>query len=147
MACVLVGQNGTLHGDLPVYLKSGVQDGDAAVGFGVVELVALVLEDGGVAEYDEAVCKAFGDEELAVVFGAELDGDVLPVGRGALAYVNGYVQDASLHAAYYLALCVWGTLEVKAAHDSVAGHGFVVLYEDDWVSVLGYCELLVKFAL
>ena len=147
MSGVLVREYGLVHGDLPVYLERGVQNGYAAIRLGVVELVALVLEHCDVAENDETVCKAFGYKELAVVFLAEFDSDVLSVCRRTLADVNGNVQDTAAYAADNLALCIWGKLEMKAAHDSVAGHRLVVLNEDDGVSVLWYCDLFVKFPL
>ena len=147
MTGVLVREDGFVHRDLPVNQKRGVQNGDAAIRLGVVELVALVLEHCCVAENDETVCKAFGNKELPVVFIAELDSDVLPVGRRALAYVYGNVQDTSAYTADNLALCIWRTLEVEAAHDTVAGHRLVVLNEYDGMSVLGYSDLFVKFPL
>lgn len=70
---VLVRQYGLVGGDSPVDSQTLVEDADAPVGFGMVELVTFVLEDGALAQYSEAVRKAFGDEELPVVVFAQLD--------------------------------------------------------------------------
>ena len=53
-----------LYRYMPIYAKRFVLDVDAAIGFGMIELVALVLEYGGFGENGEAMCKATRDEEL-----------------------------------------------------------------------------------
>lgn len=53
-----------LHWHSPVNAKRLVLDVDAAIGLGMIELVALVLEDGGLGENGEAMSKATRDEEL-----------------------------------------------------------------------------------
>ena len=63
MLHVLVTQDGFICGDAPVDAEGAVEDADASVCFGMVELVAFVLEDGCVCEDSEAVGKAFGNEE------------------------------------------------------------------------------------
>ncbi len=52
---------------MPVDSEGGILDGDATVGFGVVVVVAFVLEYGDVTEDCESVGKASRDEELTVV--------------------------------------------------------------------------------
>ena len=76
---VLVRQYGLVGGDSPVDSEALVQNAYAAVGFGMVELVTFVLEDGALAQYSEAVRKAFGDEELPVVVFRQLHRDALSV--------------------------------------------------------------------
>lgn len=76
---VLVRQYGLVGGDSPVDSEALVQNAYAAVGFRVVELVTFVLEDGALAQYCEAVCKAFGNEELPVVVFRQLHRDALSV--------------------------------------------------------------------
>ena len=80
---VLVGQNGLVGGDSPVDSQALVENAYAAVGFGMVELVTFVLEDGALAQHCEAVRKAFGDEELPVVVFRELHRDALSVSGAA----------------------------------------------------------------
>ena len=131
MLRVLVAQDGMLRGDAPVDTERTVQNADAAVGFGVIEVVALVLEDRRLAQYREAVREASWDEELAMVVLAQFDGHVLPVGGAAAPDVHRNVQHPSAHAAHQFALSEWRRLEMKAAHHPVDGLGLVVLHEVD----------------
>lgn len=86
----------------------------------MIEVVALILEYGCVAEYGETMSEALRDEELAVVVLCQFNGYVLAVCRTALAYVYCYIEHRTAHAAHQLALCVWRTLEMKSAHNAVA---------------------------
>ena len=131
MAGVLVAEDGLDGGDAPVDAEGVVEDADAAVGLGVVELVALVLEDGSLAEYGEAMGEALRDEELAVVVFGEFYGNVLTVGRGAFTDVNGYVQDGAFDTANEFALGEWWALEMQTTHHAVSGFAFIILDEDD----------------
>ena len=81
MLRVLVAQYGVACGYAPVNAEASVEYAYAAVGLGVVEVVALVLEHGHVAKHREAVGKPLWYEELAVVLLCELHCHVLPVGR------------------------------------------------------------------
>ena len=108
MAGVLVAEDGLGGGDAPVDAKGVVEDADASVGLRMAELIALVLEDGSLAEYGEAMGEALRDEELAVVVFGEFYGNVLAVGRGAFTNVNGYVQDGTFDTANEFALCEGG---------------------------------------
>ena len=64
MLQVFITEYGFLHRYAPVDTKGSILDVDATIGFRVIELVALVLEDGGLGEHCEAVCEATRDEEL-----------------------------------------------------------------------------------
>ena len=64
MLQVLFAEYRFLHRYAPVNAKRLVLDIDAAIGLGVIEFVALVLEDGSFGENGEAVCKATRDQEL-----------------------------------------------------------------------------------
>ncbi len=131
VAGVFVAEDGLSGGDAPVDAKGVVEDADAAVGLRVVELVTLVLEDGGLAEYGEAVGEALRDEELAVVVFGEFYGDVLAVGRGAFTDVNCYVQDGAFDATNEFALCKRRALEMQTTHYAVSGFAFIILDEND----------------
>lgn len=120
MAGVFVAEDGLGGGDAPVDAEGVVEDADASVCLGVVELVTLVLEDGGLAEYGEAMGEALRDEELAMVVFSEFYGDVLTVGWGTFADVNGYIQDGAFDAANEFALGEGWALEMQTAHDSKA---------------------------
>ena len=52
------------HRYAPVYAKGFVLDVYAAISLGMIELIALVLEDGSFGEHGKAMCKATRDEEL-----------------------------------------------------------------------------------
>ena len=67
MTGVLVGKDGTVSGDTPVYAEGGIKDGDSAVGGRGVEVVTFVLEDGRWRKDGKTVGKALGDEELTVI--------------------------------------------------------------------------------
>ena len=112
VAGVFVAENGLGGGDAPVDAEGVVEDADASVGLGVVELVTLVLEDGGLAQYSETVGEALRDEELAMVVFGEFYGDVLTVGWGTFADVNGYIQDSAFDTANEFALGKGWALEM-----------------------------------
>ena len=125
--------------NLPVDAESFVDDENSAVSFRMVVVVALVLEDGYVAEDGEAVCKTSRDEELTVVVFCQLDSHVVAVCWRAFTDIDGYVEDCSFDAAYQFCLSERRTLEMEASHYTVGGAGLVVLDEVNF----GY--LLVKF--
>ncbi len=81
MLCIFLRKNCFCRIDFPVDAEGFVLDGDATVGFGVVVVVAFLLEDGDVAEDGEAVGKASWDEELAMVVFGQLYCYVLAVSR------------------------------------------------------------------
>lgn len=81
MFCVFFGENGFGGVDSPVDAEGVVEDGDASVCLGVVELIAFVLEYGYIAEYGEAVGESLGDEELEVIVFSEFDCYVFAVCR------------------------------------------------------------------
>ena len=64
MLQVFLTEYGFLNRYMPVNAKRLVFDIDAAIGLGIIELVALVLEDGGFGEHGKAVSEATRDEEL-----------------------------------------------------------------------------------
>ena len=117
---VLLAQNGVVGRYAPVDAQAAVKDADPAVGLGVIEVVALVLEHGRLAQHGKAVGEALRDEELAVVVLRQLHGHVLAVGRASLADVHRHVEHRAAHAAHQLALGVGRTLEVQAAHHAIA---------------------------
>ena len=112
VAGVFVAEDGLGGRDAPVDSQGVVEDADASVGLGVVELVTLVLEDGGLAQYGKAVGEARRDEELAVVVFGEFYGDVLTVGWGPFADVTGYIQASAFDTANEFALGKGWALEM-----------------------------------
>ena len=131
MLGVFFAEDGFLCGDLPVDAEAFVCDGDASVCLGVIELIALILEDGSLAQYRKTVGKTFRYEELPVVVFGKFDGNVLSVGRRTFAQVDGNVENGTFYAANKFALCVGWALEMQSSHHTIGGHAFVVLHEFD----------------
>ena len=61
---VFLAKDGFFYWYAPVDAEREILDADATIGFGMVEVVALILEDGSFGEYGKAMGKASGDEEL-----------------------------------------------------------------------------------
>ena len=53
--------------DLPIDTEGVVEDADASIGFWMIEVITLVLEDGGLGEDGEAVSKTLRNEELTMI--------------------------------------------------------------------------------
>ena len=143
---VLVAQDSIGHRNTPVNAKRFVLDVDTAIGLRMVELVALVLEDGDIGQDRKTVRETAWDEELAMIIFGQFDGDVLAESGTALADIDRNIKHAPLHATHQLRLRVGHTLIVQAAHHAVGRHRLVVLNEVDFVANERR-DLLVKFAL
>ena len=87
----------------------------------MVEVVALVGENGLLAQYGESVGKSAGDEELALVLFAQFDGKPLTKGGTLFAQIDSYVEHTSDGAADQLSLAIRRTLEMEATYDTIAG--------------------------
>ena len=138
---VLGGEDDICCGELPVDAEGGVIPGDAALAIRGVIVIALVLEDGLLAQHGKAMSKAAGDKELAMVLGAELHGHMLPESGGALADVHRDIEHPALHAAHQFALAMRSALVVQATQHTVAGHGLVILHKGGIAHL--FLELLV----
>ena len=67
---VLLWKEGFIHGDLPIDAERFVENADATICLGGIEVIAFVLEHGGFAKDGEAVGKTSWYEELTmVIFG------------------------------------------------------------------------------
>ena len=119
MLSVFLTQDCFLYGNAPVYSQALIQDTYSAVNFRMIELITLVLEDSRLAQYGKSVCKAFVNEELALVILTQFYCYVLAVGGASFADIYCYVQHGTTHATQQFALGVWGALEVEASHYSV----------------------------
>ena len=64
---VLLRKEGFIHRDLPIDAEGFVEDADATIGLGGIEVIALVLEHGGFAKNSKAVGKASWYKELTMV--------------------------------------------------------------------------------
>ena len=129
--CIFLAEDGFFCGDLPVNAEAFVCDGDASVCLGVIELIALILEDGSLAQHRKTVGKTFWNEELPVIIFCEFYSDVFAVGGRAFAEVDGNVENGTFYAANKFALCVGWALEMQSSHHTIGGHAFVVLHKFD----------------
>ena len=67
---ILFWKEGFIHRDLPIDAERFVEDADATIGLGGIEVIAFVLEHGGFAKDGKAVGKASWYKELTmVIFG------------------------------------------------------------------------------
>ena len=119
MLQVFLAKNRLLHRYAPINTKRLVLDIDAAVSLRMIELIALVLEDGGLGENSEAMGKATRDEELTMIVFCQLHCYMLTECRRAFADVNSYVEDCAFNAAHEFALGIWHALIVQTTHHAV----------------------------
>ena len=91
MLQILFAEYRLLHRYAPINAKRFILDIDAAIGLGMIELIALVLEDGGFGEHCEAMGKTARDEELTMIVFCQFHCHMLPECWGSFADVNGYV--------------------------------------------------------
>ena len=124
---VFLGDDGFGDGDLPVDVQFGVVKADATFTFLVVKSITFIRYFRCFAEDGETVGEAAGYEQLAAVVRGQFDADPFPIGRGAFAKVDGYVEDLSPEHADQFALGIGVQLIVQAADDAIGGKGLVVL--------------------
>src|SRR5262249_13251131 len=110
-----------LRGDLPDGQRPGkseatVVERQPAFGVRRVELSDVVAGLGAVFEHLVSVRETLRDVERAVVFGAQLDRDVLEIGRTLRTQVDDDVQDRSARGAHQLGLGRGRVLEVHPPH-------------------------------
>ena len=141
MLLVLGGEFYICGRDGPFYPYLRVVPRNGSFGFGMVEVVALVLEDCRLAEDGKAVGETFGHEELAVVVFGEFTAYVFAVGGTSFAYIYCHIEDSATHATDQFALGVGRQLKVESAKHTIVAAGFVVLHKVDVQSCLLF-ELL-----
>ena len=66
MLSVLIREVGFLCRDSPINAKAVIKDTDASICLWMIELIAFILEHGGLAQYGKAMSETFGNEELAM---------------------------------------------------------------------------------
>ena len=141
MLGVLLREDGLFYRYPPINTQAVVLNGYAAVGFGRIEIVALILEHRRLTQNREAVGKTTGDEELAVIVLRKLNCDMLPVSRRAFPNIHRNVQHSTLDASHQLGLSEGRTLKMQSSHHAVRRHRFIVLHE------MNGAHLLKEFAL
>ena len=58
MPGILLGKQGILHRNLPIYPQALVQDTDTGISLRVVEIIAFILEDGCLGQHGETMRKS-----------------------------------------------------------------------------------------
>ena len=66
--------------DLPINTEGIVENADATIGFWVIKVITLVLEDGGLGEDGKTMGKALRDEELTMIVLCQLYCYMLAIG-------------------------------------------------------------------
>ena len=120
--------------DLPINTEGIIEDADATIGFRMIEVITLVLEDGSLGEDGEAMGKTLRDKELDMIVFCQLYSYMLAISRGAFTNIHSYIEYSAFYATYQFALSIWWALEVQASHHAIAAHRLVVLAEVNIVS-------------
>ena len=129
----------------PVYPQGRVAPCNGGFTLRAIEVVALILEDGRLAEHAEAMGKAARNKELAIVLGRKLHGYMLAERRRAFAYVDSHVEYIAFHHTHELALSMLALLEMKTTQHAIARLRLVVLYEMDGAHFGVKLLLIVRF--
>ena len=69
---IFLWEIGMLCWDLPIDTEGVVEDADASIGFWMIEVITLVLEDGCFWEDCETMGKALRNEELNMIIFCQL---------------------------------------------------------------------------
>ena len=131
----LTGFNRPLDANLLVVPTNG------SLGLRSIDIVDLIGEHGLVAQHQESVCKAAGDEELAFVLGAKLRHDIPTERRRLATQVDSYIKHPTADDTHQLCLGELTTLIVQATLHAERRLRFIVLNE------LHLSYMLVKFSL
>ena len=116
---VFFRQDGIRYGDAPIDVQCLVQDVYAPVRFGMIEVVALVLEYCGGAQYCEAMGKAPWNEKLAAILRCQFHHHMLPEGAAPVTDVHCHIKYCALHHPHKLALRIRHALVVQATHHPI----------------------------
>ena len=113
----------------PVDCQRLVVPTDACLLLRRIDIVHLIGEDGLVAQHEEAVGKATGNEELAFVLVAQLHHDMLAERGRTLPQVDSHIEHSALYHSHQLRLREVALLIVQPAQHAVRRARLVVLHE------------------
>ena len=116
-------------GYAPVYVQTCVKYIYASIDFGVIKVVAFILEHSHITEHSKSVGETLWNEKLTVVVFTQFYCHMLSVSRRASAYVNCYIEHHTSHAPYQLSLGERRTLEVQSTHHAIVRTTLVVLHK------------------
>ena len=99
---IFVGEYSLVGGYAPIDAQCGIREEDTSIGFGVIELVALVAEQRVFAQHTEPVGKTLGDKELKMVILCQLYSYMLAISRATLSDIHSNIKYCALDTAYQL---------------------------------------------
>ena len=115
MPLVFLGKDHIGGRDLPVDPDGGIIPDNRPLGLRRVQVVALVLEHGLLAQHRESVREAARNEALPVVLRRQFDGDMPAEGRRPAADIDRDIQHPALDDPHQLALGMFPFLEMESA--------------------------------
>ena len=98
--------------DFPIDTEGIIEDADTTIGFRMIEVITLILEDSSLGEDGKAVGKTLWNKELTMIVLCQLYLYMLAICWRSLADIYCYIKHSTLHASYQLALGIWRTLEM-----------------------------------
>ena len=119
MLQVLFAEYCLLHRYAPVNAKGFILDIYAAISLGMIELVALILEDGSLGENGEAMGKTPRNKELTMIVFRQFYCYMLSECWRTLANVNCNIKHCAFNAAHEFALSIGHALIVQTAHHAI----------------------------
>ena len=119
MLQVFLAKNRLLHRYAPINTKRLVLDIDSAISLRMIELVALVLENGGFGENGEAMGETPRNKELTMIVFCQFYCYMLAECRRAFTDINGNVEDCAFNTAHEFALGIGHTLIMQSSHNAV----------------------------
>ena len=80
MLRIFFGEIGMFGWDFPINAEGIIKDADTSICLWMIEVITLVLEDGGLGEDGEAMGKALWDEEQDMIVFCQLYSYMLAIG-------------------------------------------------------------------
>ena len=111
---VFFAQHDFVTADGPLDAEFRVIKTDGAFGFGGVAIIYLVGKNCCVTQHLETVGEATRDEELAIVFGGEFNGNVTTKGGGGAAKIHCHIHHGALEHSDEFRLRGFTFLKVKS---------------------------------
>lgn len=77
---------------MPINTQGRIEQLNATIRLGMIKLVTLILEHGGLTEHREAMRKALINKHLPMILPTNLYRLVLPISRGVFPQIYGYIE-------------------------------------------------------
>ena len=108
------------------------------------EIVDFIAKFSDIAEDQEAMGKAFRNEELLLVFFRQFDAIPLAISLGLTAQIDSDIKDTAADGTDEFALREM-LLEMKAPQDTFRRHGLIVLNKVDMKTRFLHVLLIIRF--